>query len=146
MKKLGLKGWLIIAVLVIVAAAAAIHLTTRTQVPEGKLLVAGTEINLSGLALQDVKGTLVNGKGDEIPVDAKGVAMSAVLASAGITEYSQITVCADDEYSAAVSREEVSAPEKVYLVLQDEGGVKMVVFGDSNSKRNVSDVVRIDVQ
>ena len=58
----------------------------------------------------------------------------------------QVTVTADDEYSAVVTAEELAAPDKVYLIAQEEDGVQLVVFGDSNSKRNVSNVVRVTVE
>ena len=46
----------------------------------------------------------------------------------------------------AVTAEELAAPDKVYLIAQEEDGVQLVVFGDSNSKRNVSNVVRVTVE
>lgn len=150
MKRIGAAR--IIPVLVLITAAAAVfHLTTRAAVPEGALRVefdAGQwkELSLEKLKPDSVQGTVVNGKGEERVINAQGILLSDVLREAGITEFSAVTVIADDEYSARVMAEEIAAPGKVYLIQQKEGGMQLIVFGDENSKRNVTNVVRLSVQ
>ena len=56
-----------------------------------------------------------------------------------------MTVVADDEYRAEVSAAEIAAEDTVARILQEDGGVQMVVFPDSNSKRNVTNVIRVEV-
>lgn len=103
------------------------------------------EIVWGSLKLTAVRGTLVNGKGEERAVDAQGILLRDVLAHAGVTTQMEVTVIAEDEYSASVTEEEVGADDQVYLAVMDDGGVQLVVFGDSNSKRNVTGVVRLVV-
>lgn len=135
------------ALLVLTAALAVIHLGSRTAVPEETLRVeAGgktVELALSELTPQAVHGVVVNGKGEERTVDAQGAPLSQVLAQAGVTQYLQVTVVADDEYSAVVTAEEIEAEDRVFLLLEEGERPRLVVFGDSNSKRNVSGVIRL---
>ena len=42
-----------------------------------------------------------------------------------------------------MTAEELAAPGKVYLTVETDGTFRLVVFGDSNSKRNVSDVIKL---
>lgn len=134
----------------ITAAVAAIHLSGRISTPENTLRIESegkvTELALEDLTSQEVHGTTINGKGEERTIDAHGVPLSDVLAQAGITRYTQVTVTADDEYSAAVTAEEAGAPDRAFLLLEAGERPRLVVFGDPNSKRNVSGVVRLIVQ
>lgn len=138
----------ILVLAVLTAAAAGIHLATRTPAAEGALRVEQpggvAHVRLDELELAPVQGAIRNGKGDELTVDGQGALLSVVLERAGVTEFARITVTADDEYSAVVTAEEVFQPDKVYLILEN-GGMRLVVFGDENSKRNVSDVVSLTV-
>lgn len=151
MKKISPVQVMVLILILVTAGLAVFHLTTRTTVPEGVLRVelAGgqtKELSLEKLKLVPVRGTVVNGKGEESAVDAQGILLSDALREAGVTEYSMVTVTADDEYSAQVTAEEIAESGKVYLIRQEEGGMQMIVFGDENSKRKVSDVVRLSVQ
>ena len=153
MKKIGpAKAAVLILILVLVTAAvAAFYLTTRTAVPEGVLRVEfadgkAAELSLEKLEMVSIQGTVVNGKGDERVINAQGILLSDVLREAGVTEYSMVTVTADDEYSARVTAAEITEPGKVYLTRQEEGSMQLIVFGDENSKRNVTNVVRLSVQ
>ena len=71
--------------------------------------------------------------------------MCDLLSQTGITDYQKVLVVADDAYSAEVTAEEIAAPGQVYLMRQEDG-IRLVVFGDSNSKRNVTNVVRLEVK
>ena len=139
----------ILALILITALAAVLHLNTRVSSAEGTLRIeAGDtvkELPLSELSLLSVQGTVVNGKGEEQKIDAQGVALSTVLTQANIAAYTQVTVVADDEYSASVSAEEVNTDGKVFLLLTEDARPQMIVFGDPNSKRNVSSVARLVV-
>lgn len=151
MKKMSPVKVAILILVLVTATAAAFYLTTRTAVPEGALRVEfadgkAAELSLEELELVSVQGTVVNGKGEERTINAQGILLSDVLREAGVTEYSMVTVTADDEYSARVMAEEIAEPGKVYLIRQEEGSMQLIVFGDENSKRNVSNVVRLSVQ
>lgn len=149
MKRNRIVALLVIALAAATVLAAVLHLNTRVSVPEGVLLVETAdrteEIVWGSLKLTAVRGTLVNGKGEERAVDAQGILLRDVLAHAGVTTQMEVTVIAEDEYSASVTEEEVGADDQVYLAVMDDGGVQLVVFGDSNSKRNVTGVVRLVV-
>lgn len=138
----------VLAVLTVIAAM--FHFTTRKAVAEGTLAmtVHGTEqtVDISKFAYEQVTGIRVNGKGEEIPVDAPGVSLKQVLSKAGVKEYEKVTVVSDDSYSAEVLKEEVEEGTRAFLILGDENELRLVVFGDTNSKRSVSNVAQVVVE
>ena len=137
------------ALLAVTAVIAVVHSATRDKVPEGALLIehAGRQstVAVDELPLGPVRGTVVNGKGEERTVEADGILLAEVLRAADIADAASATVTADDEYSAQVTGEELAAPDKVYLIRQEDGGLQLIVFGDENSKRNVSGAVKVTV-
>lgn len=142
--------WVVIAVLVLItAAAAAVHFATRADVPEGILRVeyggSAVELAVGKLELSPVQGTVRNGKGEVRAVDGEGILLGRMLEQAGVGEYAAVTVTADDEYSAIVTAAEAAEPDRVYLLLEGDGSLRLVVFGDENSKRNVSNVKLVSV-
>ena len=149
MKKKLVLVFALISLLAVTAVLAAVHMNTRDDVPEGSLLLEydGRRkiIAADELPLAPVRGTVVNGKGEERTVEADGILLAEVLRAADIADAASATVTADDEYSAQVTAEELAAPDKVYLIRQEDGGLQLIVFGDENSKRNVSGVVKITV-
>lgn len=143
----------ILAILVLVTAALAIvHFHTRDQVPEGALMLnyqgKTTYVELNELAMEEVSGTIVNGKGEEKTINEQGVSIADVLRAAGIdpAAITGVTITAADEFSADLSAEEVNDAGKAFLAEDGEGGMRLIVFGDSNSKRNVRHVVKLDVR
>ena len=143
----------LLAVVVLASAtvlAAVVHLTGRISPAEGALYIEkdgrSTEISISDLAMEPVRGTVGNGRGESRAIDGQGILFSALLERAEMRADVQITVTADDEYSAVVTAEDLAAPDKAYLIAQTEGGVQLVVFGDADSRRNVSNVVRVTVE
>lgn len=150
MKK-NLKSIIIISVLVLITAGAALlHLTSRTTVPDGILLVEmnGIKIKIgtAQLTTESVIGTIVNGKGEKISVDAPGISLAKLLADAGAVVGERIVVVADDEYSAVVTAAELNEPGRVFLLVREGERPQLVVFGDPDSKRNVSGVIRLVVE
>jgi hypothetical protein len=71
--------------------------------------------------------------------------MKELLEEMGITKYTTVTVVSNDSYSAKMNREEILEEDKVFLLLEDNS-LRLIVFGDSNSKRSVSNVVQIQVE
>ena len=139
------------AVLVVMTVIAAVlHLNTRKAVAEGSLslTVHGTEVllDISKFDYQQVTGIRMNGKGEEIKVDAQGVSLKQVLSAAKVKEYETVTVVSDDSYTAEVSAEEVEDGTKAFLILGEEKELRLVVFGDTNSKRSVSNIVQVVVE
>jgi len=136
--------------LLLTAVVAVIHLQSRAPAREGVLQIETDgqtmELALEKLRLQEVRGVVVNGKGEERAIEAKGTPLSQVLSQAGVVQYAQATAVADDGYSAVVTREETEAPGRVFLLLEEGEQPQLLVFGDANSKRNVSGVIRLIVQ
>lgn len=136
---------MIMVVLAIVAAV--FYFEQREEVMEGALRVtSGTNtvmLNPSKFERTQVSGIRVNGKGEEIPVNGLGIAIKDVLAQAQIADYEFVKVISDDSYTAELSAEEVKDGTKAFLLFDEENELRLVVFGDTNSKRSVSNVVEI---
>lgn len=144
---------IVVALVLVAAVFAVIHLSTRPAEEAGAIQVSFGEktvsVLLSNLPLQDVSGTAVNGKGEEKAIEGKGTPLSEVLAQAGVdlSSIHQVRVAAADEFSAILTVQEIAEEGRVYL-LQEEGEERprLVVFGDLDSKRRVKDVARIEVE
>lgn len=141
-----------IAVLIALTAVfAIIHSTARTEVPDGALLVScGGEkkyVDLASLDTVSVRGIVVNGKGEKSDVNTQGVPLADVIENAGFDPNGAVTVkvTADDEFSAELSGDELNEDGKAYLVSEDDGSMRLVVFGDSNAGRNVRNVVSVEI-
>lgn len=142
----------VIAVLIALTAVLTIvHSATRTEVPDGALLVScGGEnkyVDLNSLETVPVQGGIVNGKGEKSDIDTQGVPLADVIKGAGFDPNgaAAVKVTADDEFSAELSGDELNEEGKAYLVGENDGSMRLVVFGDSNAKRNVRNVVSVDI-
>lgn len=119
--------------------------------PDGALLVScGGEnkyVDLNSLETVPVQGGIVNGKGEKSDIDTQGVPLADVIESAGFDPNgaAAVKVTADDEFSAELSGDELNEEGKAYLVGENDGSMRLVVFGDSNAKRNVRNVVSVDI-
>lgn len=132
------------------AFAALQHFAGYQQVPEDQLLISTDEkivyVDIQNLEYKTVTGTRVNGKGESIPIEMPGIAMKELLDWAGFEDYDRVTVAAEDSYQAEVTAEEISEEGQVYLLKEDQKRLRLVVFGDEDSKRSISDVVKITVR
>ena len=141
--------FLILLLVALTGVLAAVHLTTRDKVGEHEVQLTYQDktysVEYKKLDLEQVTGTRVNGKGEEKKVEASGILLRKLLEEKNIEEYSQVTVVSDDSYSAKIAAEEIKEEEKAYLLLQEEE-LRLVVFGDENSKRSVSNVKQIVVE
>ena len=129
---------IILAVLLLLTAAlAVVHLATRESVPEGAILIRqnGREraVDPAAFFRETVTGVLVNGKGEERSIEARGAALGSLADSA----FRTAVVTADDEYSANL---DASEADSAFLILHNDGSVQLVVFGDADSKRAVRGV------
>lgn len=114
-----------------------INLNSGEDVSPGTLRINGRVTEISGIGLRPVQGTVVNAKGQERQIDAQGVCLSELLAGTEGTA----TVTAVDNFSAQVQENE---REQSWLLMEEDGSLRLVVFGDTDSKRAVKNVVRID--
>ena len=140
----------IVILLIVTGIMTLIHLRTRQEVPEAAIEVSCGEeihiIDITTLNYEEVTGVRVNGKGEEIKVEALGISLENVLKEAEITEYHVASVVADDGYSAEITTEEIENGIEAYLIKEeDEERLRLVVFGDKDSKRSVSNVAQIIV-
>lgn len=141
----------IAALIALTAVFAIIHSASRTEVPDGALLVScGGEkkyVDLASLDTVSVRGSVVNGKGEKSDVNTQGVPLADVIENAGFDPNGAVTVkvTADDEFSAELSGDELNEDGKAYLVSEDDGSMRLVVFGDSNAGRNVRNVVSVEI-
>lgn len=149
-KKNALAKMLIISLLVLAVIIGALHLFSREKGQEGMLLVEYngrvTGLELAALPTEYVEGAVVNGKGETRTVEGQGIALSSVLEMAGVGEHMRAYIVADDEYRAEISAREIAEKNRVYLMIGDEPYARALVFGDQNSKRNVSGVIRLVVE
>lgn len=133
----------------VTALLAVWHLTTRTAVPKGSFLIQyqgkDSYVQMEKLTMSEVSGTIVNGKGEEMKISQPGILVSDVIAAAGVDSASinNVEAVADDEYSASLTGDEIREPAKVYLAREEDGTMKLIVFGDSNMKRNVRNIVKL---
>ena len=141
----------IAALIALTAVFATIHSAARTEVPDGALLVScGGEkkyVDLASLDTVSVRGIVVNGKGEKSDVNTQGVPLADVIENAGFDPNGAVTVkvTADDDFSAELSGDELNEDGKAYLVSEDDGSMRLVVFGDSNAGRNVRNVVSVEI-
>ena len=143
--KSGRVRWIILTVLVLLTAALTVlYLNTREKIPADTVLVTqGGErryIAAADLARQTVKGNVVNAKGEVRQIDARGMRLADLAEGAA---FSEIFAVSDDEYSARITPEDA---DNAYLILRDDGTVRLIVFGDENAKRDVKNVVRITIE
>lgn len=140
---------IIVCLLLVTAIFTIVHLSTRDAAVENAITVeidgASKAVELGKLSTGPVEGTVVNGKGEEKTISGNGILLKDLIATVSDSQVSNVTVTADDEYSADVSGDEVSEDAKVYILIEN-GQANMVVFGDQNSKRNVTNVVKIMVE
>ena len=140
---------LVLVLILLTAIAAWVHLSTRPAIAEGTLQITvngkAHTVQLSALQTKPVSGERINGKGEVIPVSGQGVLLRDLLVQEKITVHTKVQVMADDSYTVVLTADEVAADGKAYLLRTDDE-LRLVVFGDRNSKRSVSNVVQIIIE
>ncbi len=130
------------------AGLALLHGASRPEIPEGSVLVQTSRgdfhLILDNLSAVPVTGKIVNGRGERKPVSGEGIALKDALLAAGVSVPGQVTAVAEDEYSAVIEGNELDEG-RIYLLIE-ENEVRLVVFGDSDSRRCVSHLVRLVVK
>ena len=107
---------------------------TLTIVKDGK----NTLVDFSTLSLENFSGSITNGKGETRKINGKGVKLEEFTGNSG---FSEAKIVADDEYFAIVKCDEI---ENAWIQIESQKA-RLIVFGDSNSKRDVKNVVRIEI-
>jgi len=147
-----MKKRIIIAavLLVLTAIVAVVYLRSRDTVKPGDILIKAptgdVTVSLESLELSHVSGSITNKKGETKKIDSEGYALSKIPSCAQVADYSELTIYADDEYSAVVTKDELDQSGDNAWLIKDKDSIRLVVFGDSDSKRDVKNVVRIEIK
>ncbi len=149
-----------VVIVLIALVSGYLYLNNREEPKEGSVHILYQDQSIAcepnTLKSVSIQGETVNGKGEVSEVNAKGIELSALLDQSFKSvkaldksmeiEYEQVTVEADDAYSATLTKEEIEEDGKVYLAFEKDNQYTLIVFGDSNSKRNVRNVVKVIVE
>lgn len=144
---------LIIALLLVTVIAAGAYLALRAQIPEDAIaLEYGSTtyiVDLQGIKMTEIHGERMNGKGEIKPVDGMGFHLQDLVAWTLGKDFTcdTVTITASDGVSAEITADELNEEGKVVLLWNEEDGrLQLIVFGDSDSKRSVKQVERIEVK
>ena len=118
--------------ILLTAVFACLHLTEQGAEQAGVILIDGKETPISSLPFEQVSGTVADAKGEETRIDTVGVPLSKLFDC-------DVRVKASDSYSAAVPEDELG---DAFLV-QEGDSVRLVVFGDTDLRRNVRNVTEV---
>ena len=146
---------IVIILLAVTCVGSFFYLKSRNDVPKGNLAVVSGDktvlINPFGGSLVPVKGTTINAKGQEKDVDETGVSLMDAIEKSGLfdSSFTKARVVSSDEYAAEISIDEIKEEGRACLAKQqeDDGTIsaRLYVFGDSDSRRQVKNVVRIEL-
>ena len=128
------------------------HLSLAQETPENALVVLSGEtrytVSLDTLDPVHVTGEIVNGRGEASLVRSEGTELRTILEGLSIAPSSidRIRVIAADSFSATVLGDEMRESGKVYLLTAEESAPRLIVFGDTDRKRNVKNVVQLTLE
>lgn len=149
------------AVLIIAAVILALRVRGSTPGQSGLIINAGSKtvtVSWEDLDQTVFTGEIVNGKGEVSNHEYQGTELSELLAAGGIEihEGTKITAVSEDNYTAELTGAEVMAEGRVYAAVLCDGGMiegidggqgaQLVVYGDSNAKRQVRYLKTITVE
>ena len=142
-KRIGIAAILLLFTAVLVF----IYLRSRDTVKPGDLLIksAGGDVAVTfeDLNLTHVTGEITNKKGETKTIESEGIALADIPGLAGVSDYSEISVYA--EYNAVLSKDEALVPDKAWLIKNDDS-IRLIVFDDPDAKRDVKNVVRVEIK
>lgn len=137
---------IILILVVFTAIFSVLHFKSREVISEDcvQLIVSGKtyEIAVFDLECEKISGVRVNGKGEEISVEGQGIFLNNLLKKQNIQSFNTISVVSDDSYNAKIVAEEI---EKAAFLVEDNQ-LRLVVFGDKDSKRSVSNIKQIIIK
>jgi hypothetical protein len=139
----------ILTVLVVLAAVLAVIVSNnqpRKAVSEVIIVQNGkqTRVDLGKLDLTDVKATVTRASGKTLEIDAKGLELRSLLEE--YSGYTTLKVSAEDNYTAEIKADELQTDNNVYLIIGEENKPRLVVLSDSNAKRDVKNVLTIELK
>ncbi len=141
--------WIAVTFLTVTAILVLIYLGSRDKVEKGDFMIKSprgdVSVTFDDLSLSPVKGEITNKKGETKTIESEGIALADIPSLAGIGDYSEISVFADDEYNAVLSKDEISGSDNAWLIKSDDS-IRLIVFNDPDAKRDVKDVVRVEIK
>ena len=144
------KKTLIIAIAVLVVAAAVLAAIVAGNMPEKspcEVVISHkgeqTKTDLNSLKLVQVKGTITMASGKTKDIDSKGIEIKDLLAG---KEYTEVAVNAEDNYSAVLVKEDIDKAGNAYIILGEENKPRLVVMSDTNAKRDVKNVMILELK
>ena len=140
---------IILAVLVVLAAVLAVIISKnqpQKAVSEVIIVQNGnqTKVDLGKLDLTDIKATVTRANGKALEIDSKGLELRKLLEK--YSGYTTLTVSAEDNYTAEIKADELQTEKNVYLIIGEENKPRLVVLSDSNAKRDVKNVLTIELK
>ena len=149
------------AVLIIIAVILAVNVRGSAPDQSGLIIENGTKtvtVSWEDLKKTEFTGEIVNGKGEISNHEYQGAELCELLSGKGIEikEGTKITAVSEDNYAAELTGAEIMTAGKVYAAVICDGemiegidggqGAQLVVYGDSNAKRQVRYLKTITVE
>lgn len=142
-KLIAVIAGILVLLVAVTCIAATQYLGNRKSTLEGSVILFAegkeTTLSLSDMKTSPVSVDMVNGKGESKHIEGMGIRLSEVT---GETGFEQVSVISDDAYSATVAADEIENA----ILLIEEGSARLIVEKDKNAKRDVKNVVRIEVK
>ena len=148
------KKFFLISILVVGMLISACATTQAETATEEVVVAAEPVLTLSGAAeaswtADDLKA-MNQTSADYTDKDGNtttysGVLISDLLAAAGVADYAKLTLIASDDYSAEVTKDELSACTGCIVAFSDDGSLRSVM-PDFSGKQNVKNLVEISVE
>ena len=147
-------GIIVLCLFTIIGAS--VYQVSKASIPRSVITIdyAGNKTIVDPFSLEkiDVKGALSDGKGEKHDVNTKGFRFIDVINLAKVPEegYKTVKVVSDDEYAAELTPEEAKDNTKTFFIIDENKETKaqtlrLIVFGDENSKRQVKKAARIEL-
>ena len=149
------------AVLIIIAVILAVNVRGSAPDQSGLIIENGTKtvtVSWEDLKKTEFTGEIVNGKREISNHEYQGAELCELLSGKGIEikEGTKITAVSEDNYAAELTGAEIMTAGKVYAAVICDGemiegidggqGAQLVVYGDSNAKRQVRYLKTITVE
>lgn len=157
----------IICITLLVVAVLVVGLTVRSRQTAQETVGAITlkfngetrQVPLTDLDRTAFSGETVNGKGDRVSHDYRGILLRELLEvqKIDLSAVSTVRAVSADQFSANYTIDEIRQTDNIYLAVQIDGkpapgiesgtsGAQMVAFGDPDSKRNVRGLSIIEAE
>ena len=147
-------GIIVLCLFTIIGAS--VYQVSKASIPRSVLTIdyAGNKTIVDPFKLDkiNVKGAVVDGKGEKHDINSKGFKFIDCINLAQVPEegYNTARILSEDGYAAELTRDEARDDKKTFFIINEDKETKaqtlqLVVFGDSDSKRQVKNVTMIEL-